>query len=53
MKYLLFKFNYQLFINFLSNHKYFLKLQYKYNTKHTVKNRLSLFNYLLRNKNYH
>ena len=37
MKYLFFKFNYQLFINSISNHKYFLYLQYTCHTKHTVK----------------
>ena len=37
IKYLFKKFNYQLFINSTSNHKYFLKLQYTYNTKHTLK----------------
>ena len=53
MKYLFFKFNYQLVINSISNHKYFLEIQYTYNIKHTVNILLSLVNYLLRNSNFH
>ena len=56
MKYLFFKFNYQLFnyklfINYLIT--YISKAIYTYNTKHTVKILLSLVNYLLRNNNFH
>ena len=39
-------------INSISNHKYFLKIQYTYNIKHTVNILLSLVNYWLRNNKF-
>ena len=39
-------------INFISNHEYFLYIQYIYNIKHTVKFVLRLVKYLLRNSTF-